>query len=272
MIALYANDTGRLTFARKLARELGIATLAAGNNINRPALGEIALLNWGSSTPILTPDDGRWWVNWLGNTPTAVKRMSNKLHMFRAFRDAQVPCLEWTDNIATAREWKDAGHAVYERHVLTGHSGAGIRVVTGDMELQPCRLYTKDLGGKFREYRVHMVDGHVVCAQIKRKMSAEKIAERGFRVPEGEERRVVRTYRNGWAFCVNGFELPESGRAVAVAAMGATWALTGAVDIAVRSNGTAVVIETNSAPALRSPTVLEGYVDALADMIGYGEG
>jgi hypothetical protein len=219
------------------------------------------VINWGSSIPLQSRGHD---IEWIGNTPEAVNVMSNKRNMFAAFQSHNLPCLEWTTDVAVAQEWSgDLAVPVYERHKLTGHSGAGIVVKAAGETIDPTApLFTKDLGGQFREYRVHVVDGQVICVQIKRKMSAEKLAENGFVALDDEDRRTVRTYKRGWVFCVNDFEWPEDGQVQSLAALRACGATTGAVDIAVRANGDTFVIETNSAPALRSETVLNAYVEA----------
>jgi hypothetical protein len=265
MRKVYANVTGRRSFATKLANALNLETL----NSARPptprdtGLLEMDVINWGSSEPL---NPRGYDIEWIGNTPEAVKVMSNKRNMFSAFTAHNLPCLEWTTDVAVAQAWLDDNAIVYERHKLTGHSGQGIVIKRPGPDAVACDtaapLFTKDLGGKFREYRVHIVDSSVICVQIKRRMSTEKLVENGFQELPEAERRIVRTYRNGWVFCVNNFEWPEEGQVQSLAALRACGASSGAVDIAVRTNGDTFVIETNSAPALRSDTVLRAYVDA----------
>jgi hypothetical protein len=273
MRAVYANNTGPTTFARKLARGLGIAVVNSGDTLTRPVsdwAGRAQIgwqfINWGSS---YKPNVGTNTLDWVSNTPEAVHRMSNKLHMFRAFRDHDIPCLEWTDDRQVALGWLDEDVRVYERHKLTGHSGEGIAVKepNGVDIIDRAPLYTKDLGGKFREYRIHVVNRTVVMIQLKRKMGAAMLKERGFEVLGEEERRIVRTYKNGWSFCVKDFDWPVEAQEISLRALQACGAESGAVDVAVKCSGT-TVIETNSAPALRSPTVLAAYVAAYKKLMG----
>jgi hypothetical protein len=123
-------------------------------------------------------------------------------------------------------------------------------------------LYTKAVTGKFREYRVHFFNGEIIAVQIKRRMSAEKMQEMGIVPPDEETRSAIRVYKNGWVFCVNNVNLSEESRDVCKQAMGAVDCTSGAVDILVQG-GRTLVIETNSAPALRSPTVRAAYVAAI---------
>lgn len=266
--AVYANNVSRGTFARKLALRLGIRTLTpkGSRDLCSNRSGPPILLNWGSSEHI---EISRYPIVWAGNTPDAVKAMSNKLHMFQAFTSGGITSLRWCQYAGKAREWLKDGFKVYERHMLTGHSGVGIVVINPGEELStPApRLYTRGVAGKFREYRIHVVDGTVIAVQLKRIMGEDKITERGFGVPDNAERRVVRTYKNGWVFCINDFEWPEAGVKAALDTIMAVKAVTGAVDIMIDIKNHVTVIETNSAPALRSPTVIEKYIVALTTLI-----
>lgn len=161
--------------------------------------------------------------------------------------------------------WLDEGEVVYARKLLQSHSGKGlVRVKPGEV-LPDAPLYTKGITGKFREYRVHFFNGKIIAVQIKRRMSAESMAERGIVPPDEETRSAVRVYRNGWVFCVNNVNLSDRSREVCKEAMLACQAGTGCVDILVKGNEDTFVIETNSAPALRSPTVRAAYARAIRE-------
>lgn len=271
MLAIYARHPNRKrTFARKLGRKLDLPVLGPDD----PMHPDYVLFNWGCSQPPASPVPPKW----LGNTPGDIRELSNKLRSFRAMMRADIPTLDWTMSKADAQEWLADGALVYERHRLKGHSGEGItiRSIDGDFEVDDAPLYTKGLAGKWKEYRVHVGWGRILCVQQKRKMGAESIEKRGWEVPDDATRRAIRTYRNGWVFCVNKVDpLTEHAEEVcldAVAAhaprdggdpMYALPPMTAAVDIAVMENDDVFVIELNSAPALRSKTVLDAWANAL---------
>jgi len=250
---VYANRTGRGTFARKLARRLGIASVTP----NEIPLGA-RLINWGSTSasPVR--------CNWLGNTPAAVSIISNKVRTFRILEAAGIPMVPHTTEKQVAAEWLAQGRRVYERHVLTGHSGKGIVVKKGpDAVLADAPLYTMGISEPFFEYRIHVAYDEVLAVQQKRRMTAVKREEMGLVVPDKEARHAVRTYLNGWVFAVQDVALEDKVLDVAKAAIVAAGAVTGCVDLAIgKKTGDIYVIELNSAPALRSDTVLNAYVVA----------
>lgn len=260
MFAVYTGNTNRRTFAAKLARALAIPVRTPDDRVGRPQ----KLINWGTS------DGPEHMVveEWAGNTPDMVGIMSHKIKMFDALAnsDEQINYLRHTTDRGVAQGWLDAGYTVYERAVVQGHSGEGITVrVPGDGALvQDARLYTLGITSSFREYRVHVAFGEIICTQMKRKMSSAKMERDGI-TPDEATRMSIRTHANGWAFCVNNvIPLNQEAQDMVLAAMRACGdAQTGCVDILVTEDtNTPVVIELNSAPALRSPTVLEAYKNA----------
>jgi len=261
MYAIYDKKKARKRFGSILARKLGwpVATPESAGRT-----GPQLLVNWGCSEE---PAPAHALV-WLANTPKSVAAMSHKLKMFRRFRNQGVPCLEWTRDIDTARMWANEG-GVYARTVLQGHSGEGIVRCTDANQVPEAPLYTKAVTGKFREYRVHFYGGEIISVQIKRRMSAEKMAQNNIVPPDEDTRSAVRVYKNGWVFCVNNVNLSDESKDICKAAMKAVGSQSGCVDILTQGNSTKV-IETNSAPALRSPTVLSAYADAIkkAHLIG----
>lgn len=260
MYYIYSTLYRRRSFAGKLARMLGI----------RAGIGPFPrgsrLLCWGRSAPA---EVGAGSV-WLNHTPDIVANVANKLSCFQLLKDAGVLTVDWTTDKAEAQQWLADGRSVYERHKLTGHSGEGItlRQPGIDEEVGDARLYTRRVAGRFDEYRIHVVAGDVICAQQKRKMSEEKVAELGLELPDEKTRYRVRTYGNGWVFAVNDVTpLSEANQQTARDAMRAVQAGSGCVDMAVTEDGRGFVIEINSAPALRSDTVARAYARRFHELI-----
>lgn len=260
MLAVYGKKTRNdKNFSSKLARLLGVPRLAPDGVFERVGYN---MINWGCSE---YPE--RHQGIWAYNTPNCITEMSNKVRMFAALSRADVPCLCSTTDMGTAQEWSNGGAKVYARHKIAGHSGAGIEVTVPGANVPAAPLYTRALDGKFTEYRVHVVGGRIVCVQQKKKMGKESLAKREWdEVPE-PLRSEVRTYRNGWVFCVKDITpLSAISNEVVLNAMDACGAKMGCVDLMVMNDtGLPVVIELNSAPALRSNTVCESYVKAIKE-------
>lgn len=263
MIYVYSTRKGRKSFAGKLSRLLG-------TRVRHGPFKRASLICWGRSEI----PEAKGPIHWLNHHPNVVAAVSNKLRCFQELTQADIRTVDWTTDIQHATDWLLGGSSVYERHVLNGHSGAGIVLKNKkhDEELAPAPLYTRQVHGKFDEYRVHVVAGEVICVQQKRKMTGEKIAELGLVLPEKRIRHRIRTYGNGWAFAVHDIvPLSEDNQKLAISAMHAVNAGSGCVDMAVTEDGIGYVIEINSAPALRSDTVANAYADKFAAIIGQQE-
>lgn len=260
MIYIYSSLVGKKSFAGKLSRMLGIRA-------SKGPFRRGSVICWGRSD---VPET-RGPVRWLNHAPEVVGIIANKIKCFQALSDKGVRTVDWSTDRKQAQKWLDEGRSVYERHKLTGHSGAGIVLKMPKIEgavVDEAPLYTRRVRGKFSEYRVHVVAGDIICIQQKRKMSDEKVAELGFELPDPEVRYRVRTYGNGWVFAVNDIEpLSADNQQLAIDAMTAVGAGSGCVDMAVTEDGIGHVIEINSAPALRSDTVAAAYAAKFADII-----
>lgn len=104
------------------------------------------------------------------------------------------------------------------------------------------------------EYRMHVVNGEVVCTHEKRLRS------------EASNHPFIRNAETGWVFLDPREEAPPD--SLAIDAVGALGLDFGAVDI-VREEGTGdhYVLEVNSAPSLDEAN-LRRYGDALAEQVG----
>jgi len=197
------------------------------------------VVNWGSSTagniksgyPVL-------------NKPEKVAVSINKLTTFQAFANAGfTETVNWTTNRNQALEWLQKGMPVIVRHKLRSSQGRGIEVIQPNGELPNAPLYTK-LFSKDKEYRVHVFKGSVIDF-------VQKKLKTGF-----TPKPYIRSHDNGWVFCREGVELPESVATTALRAVEALGLDFGAVDIATSKKGKVCVFEVNTAPGIEGTTVV----------------
>lgn len=208
------------------------------------------VINWGNSTM------PRW--NWHKdiNSPISTGKAANKQESFVAFRYAEVPTPDWTENINEAQDWLNNGHTVVVRHVLTGHSGQGIEMVSEGI-LPHAPLYTK-YKKKRHEYRVHVFKGEVIdTCQKKKSTEASRAGTIDIR---------IRNHSNGWVFCRDGISSNSSREELAVRAVAALGLDFGAVDIIYNeAENQHYVLEVNTAPGLEG-TTLQKYIEAFAQL------
>lgn len=168
---------------------------------------------------------------------------------------SNVPTVDFTLSKDQALTWVKDGKKVFCRTKLTAKRGDGIVIATKPEELVDCKLYTLEYR-KSLEFRVHVFKGQVIdYVQKRRRKNSE--------TPNG----LIRNYDNGWVFCH--YDIIDSPivRDIAVSAVTTLGLDFGAVDILAKTGGTnqvkdAVVCEINTAPALRSPTTFNAYVQA----------
>ena len=269
---MYVRDVRQAVFPRKLARRLGIG-LVDSALMPRPRTGN-GLICWGTSTPPAwrLPKD----YFWLANRPEHVAIAAHKTRALDVLTQASVPTLEYTENIHDATTWFRNGSRVYARTALQGHSGEGLVFLDPETNTEQdviyAPLYTKDFGTPFKEYRVHVAFGNVIDITQKKRMTEDEILARGLDLPPPRERLQVRTYGNGWVFSRHDVRDHQSISELAVTAAAAINNMAIAVvDIAAEWRGGVpsrmAVIEVNTAPALRSDTLLDHYVNALSEII-----
>jgi len=241
--------------AKKLAKSLGIKRIRHKNSRFK-GLRAPWVINWGACA-IDTPWEQR--VRFL-NAPEAVQEVSNKLTFFCLLDDAGESHLgpEWTPNIDEAQEWLEKGITIVERHVLNGHGGQGIRIVSKNAieeehrELQKAPLYVRYIPKK-AEYRVHIVNGKVI--DIAQKVARAEIKPFNWR---------VRSHNNGFVYQRENIMamLPDEVVEVALQCMRLTDLDFGAVDVIWNfKHQRAYVLEINTAPGLEGSTV-ESYANA----------
>lgn len=224
--------------ARSLADALGGRVLRLENSQYRYRERD-TIINWGASE---CP-----YPNVL-NTPEAVARAGNKLTAFRALQAHGVPIPLFAD-AAEGVTWE--GDTVV-RHLLRGHSGAGIEMVAAGRELPRAPLYVQYIK-KQDEYRIHVLRGSIIAMQ-------RKARDRDNDNPNWQ----VRNHQNGFIFIRENVNPPEAARTAAVDAVRACGLDFGAVDIVFNERANAsFVLEVNTAPGLEGQTI-EDYSRALS--------
>ena len=244
--------------AKALSQAMGIKRI---KHLNSKFAGRMdqTVINWGASRlPIRN-----YGINII-NHPEAVGICSNKLSLFDYLVSQECDDLipEWTTNIDTAKLWAIGwpNYKVVERHVLNGHSGAGIRIVTDQADLQPAPLYVKYIP-KRDEFRVHMVGGEIIDIQQKKK-----------RLDFDEEVNYnIRNHAGGFIYARENLNVPDN--VLNVAHMTYDTFVDQDLDIAAMDIiynsklDRAYLLEINTAPGLEGQTV-QLYADALKELIG----
>ena len=243
--------------AKALAQAMGIKRIKHHNSRFKPRYNKV-VINWGATQ---IPKDITDTCDII-NEPSIVDICSNKLSLFQYLHGQECADLipEWTTDIDTAKLWQIGwpNYKVVERHVLNGHSGQGIRIVTDQADLQPAPLYVKYIP-KRDEFRVHMVDGNIIDIQQKKKRLDF----------EGEVNYNIRNHAGGFVYARDGIEVPECIKLVAYRAHETfgDWLAIGAMDIIYNSKlDRAYLLEINTAPGLEGQTV-QLYADALKELI-----
>lgn len=224
--------------ARALADALGGRVLRLANSAYRYRERD-TIINWGASE---CP-----YPNVL-NRPEAVARAGNKLTAFRALSQRGVAIPAFAEN-ADSVTWE--GDTVV-RHLLRGHSGAGIEIVAAGERLPAAPLYVQYIK-KQDEYRIHVLQGNIIAMQ-------RKARDREHPNPNWQ----VRNHQNGFIFVRENVNPPEAARTAAVRAVEACGLDFGAVDIVFNERQNAsFVLEINTAPGLEGQTI-EDYANAIS--------
>lgn len=209
------------------------------------------IINWGNST---LPTSWVWNPETDLNNPLNVKKAANKLLSFEALKENNVQTPKWTNSRSEAQELLNSGHTIVVRHVLNGHSGQGIEIISEEEELPQAPLYVT-YKKKFTEFRVHVFKGEVIDTQQK------KVRDGARDHPNFNSR--VRSHANGWVFCRLGIAPSPARDQMALAAINALKLDFGAVDIIYnQSEDRYYVLEINTAPGLEG-TTLQKYLEAI---------
>lgn len=228
------------------------------------------LINWGCSNPnriVVSKDDKSLVsVKYPGkgvgfNKPICVDIACCKISTFNMLRMDQVSVPRfWVspydiDAPKTLSDLLGKGALLVGRTLIRSSAGKGIVMFkAGDPIPQGVKLITEFIQDTI-EYRVHVVRGKVI--DIREKRTKDNF--------DGEINHQVRSYKNGWIFCMQDVHPNPAVYSEAVDAVAALRLDFGAVDI-VWSNQTerAYVLEINTAPGLQGSTV-ERYGAALLE-------
>lgn len=218
---------------KSLAQSIGAIRTKATKRFKR----DVLLVNWGRSD--LIPRGKPYKVL---NASDKVIRATNKLLCLNRLAEAGVARVEHTTSIDVVKQWlTTAGTVIYGRSLLNSSQGKGIVIITKPDEIVWCPMYTKGILNA-HEYRVHVFDNKIVDVTKKRRRNAI------------ERNDYIKNLSNGWVYCREGINIPDS---IFMAAKDSVAALSldfGAVDILLRKS-VPYVLEINTAPGLTGTTL-----------------
>lgn len=245
-VSIYRKRTNlpNASASSKLAKELGVTSFCS--RLTPPSGNTDVILNWGNSSDPVWSRLGYIWINNINS----IIYSSNKEYMFLKFTQNNIPTYKYF----LLKDLLPINTQIVARHLVSSHSGKGIEIFNSYYRefIPDAPLYTVFEQHDY-EVRLYVVNGKVVHYVQKAKMSSKKLEDKGFTFDP-----IVKTYKNGWVFKQNDkVELTPAIEDLAVKAMEAVGLGFGCVDIAFTDPNEPIVVETNSAPGLRSPTTLK---------------
>ncbi len=248
----------------------GSKTLAKALRCKRNKLGswpprlfrnDKIIINWGSSLPIESWNNGR---RTLLNKPYAVSLACDKLKTFKTLLPhvgINIPKFWTPANFQEAQQLLDDGTTpiLLARSLLSGHSGTGITVLRRGERIPENAKIVVEYTKKKAEYRAHVVDGEVILLIQKRKRSG---------VEQTPDQALIRSHDNGWVFACNDVDNPpEMLKPMCIKAVAALGLDFGAVDVIVGQDNSVFILEVNTAPGLEGETTINAYRDAFQQMV-----
>jgi hypothetical protein len=212
------------------------------------------------------------------NDPQQVLNSISKVTSYGKFRDASIPCIDFTTEHSVAAGWQSNGDNVLSRRDgLSGGRGISFSKDTGNVTVAD--FYAKYFP-KTHEYRAHVFKGRVIDITQKKLSQPEAGPQPGVADVAGTRtlhQRVVRSLDNGWVHAHENVHLPGNVRQTleesAVRAVEALGLHFGAVDIVARFSKKSpdkllsyAVLEVNTAPGLGNQTTIKAYVDAIKEL------
>lgn len=224
--------------AKALAGALGGRRLRLEGSNFTPQDGDI-IINWGKANLVLNS-----WGEFTLNNPTTVALMGNKLQFFQHMQEKDYVPTFWT----VQADIPDDAFPVVCRTILSGHSGAGIRIADTRSGLVHCHLYVRYVKKK-HEYRVHvgMRNDEPVIIAVQRKSRRTECTDPNWR---------VRNLDGGFIYRRHGFTAPQQVIDVAKDCLASSGLDFGAVDVIWNEHQEkAYVLEINTAPGLEGTTI-----------------
>ncbi len=197
------------------------------------------LIRWGNARQITKEPTG------CVNSAAAIGIAGDKLATFRRLqeKDIRTPDFQTTP-------FEDGVYLARARH---GYGGSDIQICNGSYHFTG-EFYSRYIENN-REYRIHVVNGRVIC-----------VVRKYLEYPEKRVSEYVKNHNNGYAFKTPRRRLNKSRLDIAVRAVEALGLDFGAVDLIVDPQGVEYVLEVNTAPAC-SPRTLQLYASALAQLV-----
>lgn len=240
---IYAHNP-KSESAKALANAIGAKRIKHEGSTFRAGGGR-EVINWGATK---LPDE----VNLCATVYNRdVSLVVNKLKFFDHMKDSGL-CPEHTTDKEVAKTWFVRDNSlVVERHVLNGHSGAGIVLAKKALDLGDAKLYTKYIP-KRDEFRVHVAFDNIIDVQQK-KIKGDH---------QGNVNHQIRNLAGGYIYAREDIEVPDCVLRAATQAIALCGLDFGAVDIIYNAHADrAYVLEINTAPGLTG-TTLDNYAKA----------
>lgn len=219
--------------AKRLAKALSGRVWKPGERVPDDAV----VINWGDSKCPLTP---------CLNPPEAVSLITHKRKAFQLFAAKGVPVPRFA---LSPKDVNWEGITVV-RHILQGHSGKGIELVSKKKELPDASLYVQYIK-KEQEYRIHVGrcgDNYTIIAEQRK--------ARRLDMPREQVDWQIRNHANGFVFVRETCNTPDKCRSAAKQALEASGLDFGAVDVIYNEHERkAYVLEINCAPGLEGQTI-----------------
>lgn len=252
-IYVYKNHNKKYGFHNVLAKFLSASIISRYSKSLEPGI----IVNWGcSDKPESFNKNEHIWFNEAEN----IKYSVNKINMFRLLEKQGLKTYQFIINNVTAALSSDV--KLVARHLINSHSGNGIEIIEKGSEIPTAPLYTIFKEDDF-EVRLFVIFNEVICYAQKKKMSASKLKERGI-----DFNPDIKTYNNGWVYSINNcVQISERIKDTAVKAIAAVGLDFGCVDIQFTDPEDPTIIETNSAPGLRSHTTTKLFLEKLKEKI-----
>lgn len=176
----------------------------------------------------------------------------DKIFQYNWFKEQDLPALEFTTSIETAREWCANKGVVFARTLTRASEGKGIIIAETPDEVPVAPVFTL-YKKKKKEFRVHVYKESVVSVLEKRK-----------RKDFHEDRDTrIRNTANGYVFCSEDVVEPPGLRELAIKASRVTGSDFKGVDIGYNEKlNELFIIEVNSAPGIQGSNITK-YVEAI---------